>query len=142
MLGRAAGEVAQGVDILKKYGHEECETDPPIIKDAKKDAKIGIESGLSKLDLIIRNHHAFSEIRNISGDPVKELKHQKVVDIIKLLRKYDYHYDNDLKTDEKYVKFDDGNVHDCKVLGREQILDLIFINLFDNAVKFSFRGTY
>ncbi len=142
MLGRAAGDLKHGVDVLHKYGHTEHESDPIDIIDARKSARHSIESGLLRLDLIIRNYHAFSEIRDVSGDFSNELSNLTRVDIYTLLKKYEFLYEKDLQVESKHFKYDPANVPVCIVYGRLQILDLLFYNLIDNAVKFSYNGTY
>lgn len=143
MLQRSIGDIEAGINSLFCYGTEIDDNDPPSLKDIKSYAPESIKSGLFRMKLIMRNFDAFSQLRVLNFDAnmlSKKSEKFKMFDIVELIRDVVNYYDFEFKQRDKTVEIH-NDIAVLKYKGHESLFELLFLNIIDNANKFSFDGT-
>lgn len=140
LLGQAAGDIENGIDEIKEYNDSFYKQNNPKEIDLAYNA---IYSGLFRLNLIIKNFYAFSDLRKlqIEYDSSNVISNVVPIDLIKIIKDVEKHYLFDLNIEEKELKYD-FKVSECKIIGSHDLVELMFLNLIDNAIKYSYKNTY
>lgn len=159
LTGRAWGKVKLGFDTLNKILPPNCVASKDIM--FLKSSLWAIEDGLVQLEMIHHNFYAFRYRRlNLQGDnevpddPDPDFDHcpvpgltlegplpQEELDVIVLLNKLTPFFSRsvDERGDLRFsARLPKG---EARVVGNAESLRLVFLNLFDNAVKFSYKDT-
>jgi signal transduction histidine kinase len=146
LMGRAVGKVKSGADViieilsLKKV--------KPAQENLVRSAQWSLQDGLMRLNLIRQNFYSFgSERLNTEHEPADAAHHvihenRSLVDAPKVLGGMKSFFDR--AADEaklkpiRYLWLCESAV----TVGRESDLQLVFLNIFDNALKFAYANTY
>jgi signal transduction histidine kinase len=155
LMGRAWGKVYSGYDTLKDL--VSLDSVSPEDTELMQLAMWNMEDGLVQLELIRQNFYAFRERRlgvNIQestqsmGDettdiaPVRQtIEPADEVDVVALLQDLGPLFRRLSDEFDQEVRFSMGSPS-AVTRGPENSLRLVFINLFDNATKFSYGSTY
>ncbi|MFA6089890.1 MAG: ATP-binding protein [Candidatus Woesearchaeota archaeon] len=145
MLRRAIEDIEKGLAAIQKHGLIINETDPAPLKIIKEIAPKSIDSGLFKIKLIMRNFHAFKSFRKYQytslGDDSSIISHLQEIDLIKLIKDVSSNYYHEFQKHDKKINFNSSMDH-LHYIGHASLFELMFLNLIDNASKFSYDGTY
>lgn len=155
LMGRARAAVVSGIDNLSKWFLMEAENPDDV--EFHKLCRWAIEDGLMRLNLIRKNFYAFrghrlgvdpeitteedfSSIPSSPREPIDETP--KPVDVVAILDDLSGFFERaGMEKDRKQLKL----LKDCDhawVKAPENDLRLVFVNLFDNALKFGYAQTY
>lgn len=148
MLGRARNDIEAGMNALKKYGFTIRKKDSARVTEIKQDSHNAIDSGLTRISLIIKNYNAFKTIRNIHiNHRITEQRSRhlrKELNVVDVINYFISLYSDELKSSKKNIqkeyKYENCNIY----IDIEQIwlIELMFWNLVDNAVKYSYNRKY
>jgi signal transduction histidine kinase len=146
MLRRATGRLKAGVTALQNS--YEYQSNPVIDENEickfKNTAHVAINSGLFRLDNIINNHYAFSALRKVNikdKNITKDKSYQQEINLIKLIQDIEFKFKDDLEMDKKIIKYD-ININPCIIKSNENLINILFINLIDNAIKYSYDDKF
>jgi signal transduction histidine kinase len=139
LMGRAIGKVESGTRVLRRH------LDSPEAVDRMSIglARSAVEDGLTRLKLVHNNFYWFSAQRRfLDGTPGAQALGADQIDICALLRDMLAMFrreaaDRGLKpTRLEYRE------REAIVSGPEDLLRLLFLNLYDNALKFAYAKTF
>jgi signal transduction histidine kinase len=142
LMGRAIGKVESGARVLKRVIASPADSDSQIVSLAES----AVEDGLNRLHLIQNNFYWFSAQRQVlhaggnavvGGSDVNE-----VVDVCTMLRAMEALFRREAV--ERGLKPTRFTMHDRNglVRGPEALLRLVFLNVYDNAIKFAYSNTF
>jgi len=161
LLGRARGKVDAGWNKLKDININVSNSEE---KERLDDAMCSIEAGSMRLHLIRANFYSFREGRRQLDEKIlsqetfaaipqiimnsklknelEQCKKPKEIDIVAIIEGLKKYFDQEIK----YSKLSELRlIKTCdiaKIKGSEDDLKLVFLNLFSNALKFSYADTY
>jgi signal transduction histidine kinase len=142
LMGRAVAKVALGVSTLQELLYTEpAKQDPEIYRAAL----WAIEDGKTRLELIQQNFYAFQTRRKWREEQelaVEFLASMEAFDAIEALNSMRSYFDRAVaEADRKEIVY---NVQEAVavVLGDRNAFRLTLLNLFDNAMKFSYAKTF
>lgn len=155
LMGRACGRVVSGLDTVDEINIEEAinVSDPGLWRDAL----LAMRDGARRLELIRHNFYAFRERRHRrpraepGGEP-RDLGDSDVyrstgrghpIDVEKVLKAQKRFFERAHSRTARNVDVDlVASSGGAVINGDENSLSLVFLNLFDNAMKFAYQGTF
>jgi GAF domain-containing protein len=143
LMGRAIGKVESGTRSLLRSTLPGHSSSPETIANAQN----AVESGLIRLKLIRTNFYWFSaQRRNLelaaSVGSDDEIAAAMLFDVAGMLRDMRHLFSREaLERDMEATRFM-MKVESAIVRGPEDLLQLAFLNLFDNALKFAYAKTF
>jgi len=141
-LRRTHGSIKGSLNSLSRYGYRIDETHNDTQRKIIKLARDELDCALVELDLITQNYQSFSRYQWLPANEGTEIKGAiEESDVFSLLKGIENIYRVQLATDKKHVKYDLSQ-RQVMLYGDKQMTRLLFWNIFDNAVKFSYKGTY
>jgi GAF domain-containing protein len=141
LMGRAIGKVESGTRVLRALLESPATGDPVLTELAKS----AVDDGLTRLKLIHNNFYWFRAQRRFLesglGAP-GEVSYMDEIDVSAMLRDMLAMFrrearDRGLKP-TRFVSRERIAI----VRGQEDLLRLVFLNLYDNAVKFAYTNTF
>jgi len=138
-IRRTYGDIVGGIRRLQKYGFSQSETDDPLAKQMIKLGNNELEFGLAQLELITGNYNVLNRIVWKSHGANEPLQRNDIVDVQLLLYEFKKIYEPTLESSNKRFVFDFKT--SCKIATNRDAIRVIFWNLIDNAVKFSYNNT-
>jgi len=141
-IGRTLAKINAGSSTLVNLKSYERIVPPEEIPEFTVTAENALRSGIFKLDLIVRNYHAFKDIAYLHGDlPLVDNTslEENAFDFISLLREFIDIYSIELNKESKKI------VYECRydklMISTDQTaLKTIFWNIYDNAIKYSYKN--
>lgn len=141
LMGRAVGKVQSGFEVLQELLPESLpET---VIGKQYQLARWALEDGATRLDLIRQNFYAFAGQRqHVDAEQVFDPAFSENFDMIEVLNEMRPFFDrtaHEIELKPVVYRIAKGPVI---VRGHPESLRLTLLNLFDNAIKFSYTNTY
>lgn len=144
LLGRAVGKVDSGYSSLQEILPEEMVADSNS-KEYRL-AKWAVDDGLTRLNLIRQNFYSFAarrrnvQIANSKISTHKELpEHVDVIEVIDSMRNF---FERSVRESSLKDMRYDIQLDSLFTKGNRDALKLTLLNLFDNALKFSYGNTF
>lgn len=141
LMGRAVGKVQSGFEVLQ-------ELLPTVLPQSQRTRRYqlacwALEDGATRLDLIRQNFYAFAgQRRQVDAEKIFDPAFSEDFDVIAILRGMRSFFDRTAEENEfKPISYE-FDKEPLVVRGHLESLRLTFLNLFDNAVKFSYSNTY
>lgn len=140
-LRRTHGDIKGSVNSLLRYSIKLTEAKNDNQREIIERSLRSLDSALIQLDLITRNYHAFSDlswVKNVNNGKKDAIDK---IDLTNLLVSFKEFYKIELETFKKTLKF--KFLHKNIILyNNELAIKLLFWNLIDNAIKFSYKDTF
>lgn len=153
LLGRYIGRVRTAVDSLREIA-------PAVPDDSSHQEEFALAmrsllSGTTRLELVRQNFYHFSFERlgvnnaSVRGQSIEmpvashlTVTKGEVIDLIAIIDEMRLSFDVEVAQAELQQVRYTITCHSAHIKGRESSLRLVLLNLFDNAIKFSYNGTY
>lgn len=137
-LGRTYGTIQGSINALSLYGYSNSEGD----EDAKNEiidlSLQDLNSSLIQMDLIIHNYYSFSEVVRAPINP-RDFSNYIVdkINLLDLLKQFRDTYAVELYRQGKKIEYY-SDEDEYIIYSNRAAVKLLFWNLFDNAIKFSY----
>jgi GAF domain-containing protein len=145
LMGRAVGKVEAGIKTIQRL------LEPGVRDRADRTefrlARRTLEDGVVRLQIIRQNFYAFSALRRGVDLLPSEMRHatdamSERFDVVAMLRNMSTYFSEEAEAREKKFTRYHLTSRAAWVSGSPYLLRMVFYNLFDNAVKFSYRNTF
>lgn len=138
LMGRAIGKVESGTSVLEDFLSPSEQGDAKLLSLAKS----AVDDGLTRLKLIHNNFYWFSAQRRLTDSPSVKSAGADQIDVYAMLRDMlpmfrREAYERGLMT----TRFQSW-IRAAAIRGPEDLLGLLFLNLYDNALKFAYARTF
>lgn len=141
LMGRAVGKVHSGYEVL-------MEVSPQRLENAEGDrqyqlARWAIEDGVMRLELIRQNFYSFAgQRRQVDDRSLFDPAFGESFDVVKVLNSMRSFFDRAIEESELKDLHYRLSPDPLVVKGHSESLRTTFLNLFDNALKFSWKNTF
>lgn len=145
LMGRAIGKVKSGADVIAELLPTEILK--PQNEELVESARWALDDGLMRLELIRQNFYSFGSRRHAietglidDGADINEQRY--CVDVVATLGAMQSFFERAVRESKlKPIRYMCA-AETAPTLGREGDLKLVFLNVFDNALKFAYSNTF
>jgi Histidine kinase-, DNA gyrase B-, and HSP90-like ATPase len=137
MLGRTSAKIEVGVDAFNKlFSHNDLKEGD---KEYYEHHKWTLQDGIWNLRLIENNYHNFKESR--LGRKVNHKTQVESYDLVSVINRMTEMFVRMAHENERIIRAE-INVDKYLVVGNKLNMELVLLNLVDNAIKYGYRNTY